>query len=809
MLNHLKTLILLVCFTLARTFAAENAQKTAGGAEAAAKVQSPTAIPKGPDGAITSPGDLILLEKSSRSLPPLVASPDEDTIAQLTAGILTRSHYLHRERPLNDEVSSQFLDRYVEMLDPLHLHFLQSDLKSFEPYRTTLDDLIKVGDTRPAREVFKRFRQHVEERISFVAELLKNEKFEFTGDDRFSLERRKAPYPKDLAEAKQLWRQLLRYEYLQEKLNWKKPAADQKSGKDDGGADKARTPPANLHEEIVKTLAKRYARILRFWREFDSMDVFQTYLTALAHVYDPHSDYMDRRSFENFAINMNLSLFGIGALLQSEDGYCKVKELKPGPAMRSKKIKPGDRIVAVAQGDGEPVEVVDMKLSTIVEMIRGPKGTTVRLTVIPVDASDPSQRKTVSLVRDEIKLEDEEAKAKVIEVPGKDGRSQRLGIIDLSSFYAHVDLRDSRGLRIAGEGDGSDGFKSSTADVARLLKKLKEENVAGIVLDLRRNGGGSLEEAINLTGLFIKEGPVVQVKDYTGKIDVDEDTDPSVLYDGPLIVLTSRFSASASEILAGALQDYGRALIVGESSTHGKGTVQSLIQLEPYVTRLANNSTNNPGALKLTIRKFYRASGSSTQLKGVTPDIVLPSVYNFAEVGEGALENPLSWDTIGGARYEKLNRIQPLLPELRRRSEQRLTSDKDFDYVREDIEQYRKYLADKSVSLNEEVRLKEKQENEARIEARKQERKSRHDPEEKVYELTLKQTELPGLPPPVARTNETAKADTNTTLPDDSDEETDPEDKTPVVDAALKETKRILLDLISLSARDTVVAGRN
>src|SRR6185312_14071744 len=241
------------------------------------------------------------------------------------------------------------------------------------------------------------------------------------------------------------WRQLLRYEYLQEKLNWKKPAADQKSGKDDGGADKARTPPANLHEEIVKTLAKRYARILRFWREFDSMDVFQTYLTALAHVYDPHSDYMDRRSFENFAINMNLSLFGIGALLQSEDGYCKVKELKPGPAMRSKKIKPGDRIVAVAQGDdSEPVDVVDTKLSKVVDMIRGPKGTKVRLTVIPVDASDPSTRKEVALIRDEIKLEDEEAKAQVVEVPGKEGATTRLGIIFLPSFYANVDGRAAR-----------------------------------------------------------------------------------------------------------------------------------------------------------------------------------------------------------------------------------------------------------------------------------------------------------------------------------------------------------------------------
>src|SRR5206468_4142870 len=281
-------------------------------------------------------------------------------------------------------------------------------------------------------------------------------------------------------------------------------------------------------------------------------------------------DYLGKSMLDNFAMSMNLSLFGIGALLQSEDGYCKIKELKPGHAMRSKKLKPGDRIVAVAQGEGERVDVVDMKLSKVVDMIRGPKGTEVRLTVIPADAPDPSTRAEVKLIRDEIKLEDEEAKAKIVEIPVQDSATTtRLGIIDLPSFYASFDVAN---------GNGKATHKSTTEDVARLLKKLKAEKVAGIILDLRHNGGGSLEEAINLTGLFIKEGPVVQVKDSDGNLIKDEDNDPSVLYDGPLIVLTDRFSASASEILAGALQDYGRALIVGDSSTHGKGTVQSLIQ---------------------------------------------------------------------------------------------------------------------------------------------------------------------------------------------------------------------------------------
>src|SRR5438094_5754803 len=435
------------------------------------------------------------------------------------------------------------------------------------------------------------------------------------------------------------------------------------------------------------------------------------------NVYDPHSDYLGKSKLDNFAMSMNLSLFGIGALLESEDGYCKIKELKPGPALRSKKLKPGDRIVGVAQGDSEPVDVVDMKLSKVVEMIRGPKDTKVRLTVLPVDATDPSARVEVLLVRDKIKLEDEEAKAKIIELSAKDQTVTRLGIIDLPSFYAGFDLKDSSPTQLASSNERA-GAKSTTEDVARLLKKLMAEKVAGVILDLRHNGGGSLEEAINLTGLFIKEGPVVQVQDAEGNLIKDEDNDPSVLYDGPLIVLTDRFSASASEILAGALQDYGRALIVGDSSTHGKGTVQSLIQLEPYVHRLSD-STNNPGALKVTIRKFYRASGSSTQLKGVIPDLVLPSLNNYAEVGEASLENPLPWDTIDSAKYEKLNLIQPVVPELQKRSTERVAADKDFAYLQEDIEIYRKYLADKSVSLNEEARRKEMKENEERLESGK------------------------------------------------------------------------------------------
>jgi carboxyl-terminal processing protease len=431
----------------------------------------------------------------------------------------------------------------------------------------------------------------------------------------------------------------------------------------------------------------------------------------------------------------------------------------------------------------------------------------------------------VTLIRDEIKLEDQEAKAKLIELPGESAQTpQRIGIIDLPSFYA--DLENRKATR-----------KSTTSDVAKLLKKLKDEKVTGVILDLRRNGGGSLEEAINLTGLFIKEGPIVQVQDPNGDITVDKDTDASVLYDGPLVVLTSRFSASASEILAGALQDYGRALIVGDSSTHGKGTVQTLLKLGPLL-----RTTNELGALKITIRKFYRASGSSTQLKGVVPDIVLPSVNNHAEVGEASLPNAMAWDTVPSQKYEPVNIIPPVLPELRKRSEGRVNSDRDFAYMREEIERFKKAKEEKSVSMNEAERLKEKKDNEARAEARKKDLRSRPQPNYKTYELTLKNVDLPGLPPPTntfvtanskglrpglqpLKAGETLKGPptfttdatvltnaagkvTITNAVAKSDDEAKEDSDVPNIDFTLEESRRILQDLVALTTKNNGLAGR-
>ncbi len=795
--------------------------------------------------------DTTLLTRKHTNGAPLVAGPDDANIAKVTARILERYHYLRQ--PFNDEISSKFLDRYIDALDNLRIYFLQSDVTEFERYRTRLDDMIlKDGNTDPGRVMFSRFLRRIEQQNEYVTNLLHTEKFTFTSDDKYVVNRKGQPRPKDMTEAKKLWRDRLRYEYLQEKLGIGRPdeigqligeklkagknrdiqaAIEEKMSKEKAKeiADlidskvKNESPEkivetivAKLEkdnaEEIVKILTRRYARMLRALHDYDSDDVLQLYLTALSHVYDPHSDYMGRSELENFSIGMKLSLFGIGALLRSEDGYCKIQSLTPnGPAEKSKKLKPNDKIIAVAQGESSPVDVVDMKLNKVVEMIRGQKGTEVRLTVVPADAPDPSVRKVVTLVRDEIKLEDQEAKAKLIEVPFDKTRTVRLGVIDLPSFYSTFELEGKR---------GDSEPKSTTLDVARLVRKLVQEKASGIVLDLRRNGGGSLEEAIRLSGLFIKEGPIVQVKGPDGDPIIEKDPDPSVFYDGPLVVLTSRFSASASEILAGALQDYGRAVVVGDSSTHGKGTVQSLLQLSTFMRGgpISLSTSNNPGALKVTIRKFYRASGASTQRKGVTPDIVLPSIYNHAEVGEASLENPLPWDTIAPASYDKVNRVESHLPELRRRSDSRLASDPDFAFLREEIERFKENQNEKSVSLNEAQRLKEKQEAAERAKARKKELAARPEPNGKTYEITLKNAEQAGLPAPIAKTNSVKTAavsvpTTNATAQvqqgkstEEDAEESLPDDKISNIDMALEEAKRILIDYLTLTRGNSPLA---
>jgi carboxyl-terminal processing protease len=684
---------------------------------------------------------------------PLDAKATDAATTVVTSKILENSQFAHQQ--LDDELAKKFLDRYLDTLDGARLVFLQSDIGEFAKKQPNLAEATrKHGDNSLAHFIFKRYLERLDQRIAFITEQLKQSKFDFSSDETFAYERKDAPRPVDLTAAKALWQQQLRYEYLQEKL----------AGKSE--------------PEIVKLLTRRSTRLAETMRKFDDKAVLEFYLEALAQVYDPHSDYMGPKQLKDFEINMNLSLIGIGATLRSDDGYCKIMELVPGgPAARSGLIKAGDRIVGVAQKKGDEfTDIIDLPLNQAVDLIRGKKGTPVLLNIIPAGAIDDSARKVITIIREEIKLEDQQAKAQVIDLPAGTEK-QRIGIIDLPGFYA-------------GEGDGKSAPTSATADVKKLITKLKAENVTGIILDLRRNGGGSLQESIDLTGLFIPAGPVVQTRSLEGRVEVGKDRDGKVFYDGPLVVLISRFSASASEIVAGALQDYGRALVVGDTATFGKGTVQTIVPLSRVMQSEGIIPGSDPGALKVTISKFYRPSGKSTQLEGVKADIVIPSLSDMPEIGERDLENPLPWDTIAPVKFTAIDRVARVLPDLQARSGKRVSSDPEFAELKTTIERFEKMRAEKSVSLNEAARQKEKDELKARNEALKKERIARATPPSPAYEVTLKNYNKPGLadlvkPKPLPADDE---ADP------DSDPQIDPDSGAPEDDIILKEAQKILID---------------
>ncbi len=663
----------------------------------------------------------------------LVPGPDDPRIAYQTARLMEVYQYSHQ--PLDTEVSVKFFNGFLAMLDPRREIFLQSDIDELSHYRTNLDVLTLGGRSRadltPAFDIIKRYLQRYQEYIAYENQLLKDDRFKFNTDERIQTDRRHAPYPKNMDEARQLWRHEVLYGYLQAKLS-------NEFSPTNGGAILPLSKSAEA--QIVSDLTKHYNWQLRMFTNWDGGNVLQYYLDALTHAYDPHSDYMNTEGAQTFSITMSLSLFGIGATLSEDDGYCTISSLVPGgPAALSKQLNPRDRIVAVAQSNQPPVNAVDLELARVVEMIRGPKGTKVWLTISPVE--NRTLRRVVPLVRDEIKLDDQEARAKLIERPDENSGTHRIGIIDMPTFYATIPAPGN-------EGHASPKFVS--ADVAKLLKKLEDEKVEGIILDLRGNPGGSLQEAIDFTGLFINKGPVVVVKSSDDSIIVKNTSSPTALYSGPLVVLENRFSASASEIVAGALQDYGRAIIVGDTSTHGKGTVQSLIQLRSFVSPSA---TNDPGELKITISKFYRVSGVSTQLKGVVSDIVLPDVLNYStDIGETALENPMPCDTNGPVNFTKLNLVAPYLDGLRLRSDARVATNQDFIYTRQDIDLFQKLQADKSATLNEKEAIRLHQDDDARKTARDLERAMRPVPDEKIYDITVENSVTNGLPSPEALT---------------------------------------------------------
>ncbi len=575
-------------------------------------------------------------------------------------------HY--RSFKLDDSMSSKIFDRYLADLDRNRSYFLQSDIDAFEVYRYQIDDALQDAEMAPAYAIFNRYQQRLVERLVFAIQRLEHdiEKVDFTVDEEVEIDRSDAQWPKTIEELNDLWRRQLKAALLSLKLAGKSL------------------------DEAAKTLDKRYRSQLNRTRQTASEDVFQIYMNSLAKTLDPHTQYFSPRSMENFNINMSLSLEGIGAVLQFEDEFIKIVRLVVGgPAEKSGQLKPGDRIAGVAQGDGgEMVDVVGWRIDEVVQLIRGPKGTVVRMDIIPVDSNDNHTTRMVRIVRNKVRLEEQAAQKKVLDIE-REGRKYKIGVIDVPTFYA-----DFRAMN-AGETD----YRSTTSDVKRLLRELMAVQVDGLVIDLRDNGGGSLQEASTMTGLFIDRGPTVLVRSASGRINLLKDYQAGVLYSGPLVVLVNRLSASASEIFAGAIQDYQRGIVIGEQ-TYGKGTVQALLSLDR-------------GQLKSTTAKFYRVSGASTQHKGVMPDLYYPSLYDSEKIGESALEGAMPWDTIKGAKHDDFLNLAPYIPELARRYHQRMAADPDYEYLLARRTQLEKMRLKNTLSLNESIRREERQEDEA------------------------------------------------------------------------------------------------
>jgi carboxyl-terminal processing protease len=597
----------------------------------------------------------------------LVEKPVYGKQAKVVTQILDNNHY--RKLQLNDSLSSAILDAYILTLDNGKVYFLASDIASFEKYRFQIDDLTKQEDTSPAFVIYKVFQRRFDERMKYVMNNLVSFEFDFTKDEYYETDRDKEPWAKSDQELNEIWRKIIKNYALSLKLTGKKP------------------------EEITTMLKTRYERYIKSIGQTNSGDVFGMYMNTIAEAYDPHTNYLSPSAADRFTQDISQSLEGIGARLQTENDYTKVNEILPGgPAEKSNLIHANDRIVGVAQGNtGEMVDVIGWRIDEVVKLIKGPKGTQVRLQILPAKSGINGPSVTISLIRDKIRLEDQTAKKKVIDAV-LNGRNVKLGVITLPSFY----------MDFAAYQKGDPNYNSTSKDVKKYIEELQTEGVQGIAIDLRNNGGGSLQEAINLTGLFIKNGPVVQVKSSNNRIEVLTDDDAEIAYNGPLVVLINRFSASASEIFAGAIQDYHRGVIVGES-TYGKGTVQQLIGLERFM-----NETDDVGSLKLTLQKFYRATGSSTQHKGVIPDIKFPTALDPEQFGESSQANALPWDEIKSTLYQRTPIINDkVLAELNKAHLDRTKNDPYLTRLIEETNETRKNISQTSISLNENVRKKE------------------------------------------------------------------------------------------------------
>lgn len=631
---------------------------------------------------------LALLARSDGNAIPATTTADQATTSKLVYGLLSDSRYAYRPRPLDATLSADIFKRYLESLDSGKVFFTAQDIARFAPYKAEVASAIKTGKLDPAFDIFALYKQRVHQRVAYARGLLKQDIFHFDGDDRWYYDREDAPWAASDAELDQLWKQSVRNDWLRLKLAGKKP------------------------DDIRKTLDKRYANLDKTMSELDGQDAFQSFLNAYTSSIDPHTDYFDPRSAERFNQAMSLSLEGIGAQLQKQDDIVVIREIIPGgPAAMSNKFTPGDRIVGVGQGASGPMDdVIGWRIDDVVEKIKGPKGTQVRLDIIPPDMGLDSKPVRVLLTRAKIRLEEQAAKSEIITLPAQgDEPARRIGVIKLPAFY-----QDFEGRRTH-----SKNYASATRDVARLLQQFRAQGIDGVVMDLRNNGGGSLNEAVELTGLFIDKGPVVQVRESGGRVSVESDRDSGVAWDGPLAVLVNRGSASASEIFAGAIQDYGRGLVIGET-TFGKGTVQNLVDLD----RWPGNEADRFGQVKLTIAQFFRPGGSSTQNKGVVPDIAFPVTVDASKFGESTYDNALPWTRIAGVPHTQYGNFAPLLPKLEVRHAARVAKDKEFQWFEQDVEEFRAEQAKKYVSLNEAERRAERDRQEAKRKSRQEQRKA-------------------------------------------------------------------------------------
>jgi len=627
-----------------------------------------------------SPNRPLVRVDGSNNLQP---DAQEATVCRYIAQLITEYNYKKVE--LNDSISKVVFDRYIKQLDENHKYFLASDIQDFAKYKTVLSADLKEGNLNDVFNIFNVYQKRYNERIKFSIALI-DKKFDFNSNETFTFDRDSLPFFASQEESDQVWTERIKYDLLNLKLT---------------GTDM---------EKNKETLKKRYQNLLDQSNKLNNQDVFQIFMDAFTNAIDPHTNYFNPANAANFNIEMSRSLEGIGATLGTENDYVTIKSIVPGgPADKSHEISPDDRIVAVAQGkEGEFQNVIGWRIENAIALIRGTKGTTVRLQILPKGSNVAAKPKVVELVREKIILKDQSAKEE-IKTYISNGKTIKIGVISIPAFY--IDYNDYK--------SGNPNYKSTTRDVRLILDSLKKENVDGVVIDLRENGGGSLMEAIDLSGLFIKTGPVVQVRDAQDKTEVDSDDDPSVSWSGPLAILVDRFSASASEIFAGAMQDYGRALIIG-TQTYGKGTVQNAIDLDRVIKPSAlekltqSASTDNGGKklvntgsqskygqLNLTIAKFYRISGNSTQHKGVTPDIKFPSLIPLNKYGEDTEPSALPFDVIPKSDYKKVGDFTPVVAQLNKLHEDRMNASDSYKYLMQDIADFQKHEIEKSVPLNE------------------------------------------------------------------------------------------------------------